>query len=351
MNMRRVVVPVLVCVAIAVAAVAPAFLEPDKVDVLAFVGMYTVVGAGLTLLMGFAGQVSLGQGGFFAIGAYTVGLLTVRLGWSAWPAFLVAPLVTAAVGYLIGLPLLRLRGHHLAVSTLAVAIIVVTLANNLRDITGGPIGLRVPRARLAIGDTAVGPEQVYVLIWIVAGLSLVVAANIVGSRPGRALRALAQHEGAAESVGVDVNRYRLAVFALAAGFAGAAGGLFALYFRFLVPDTFRPALSILFLIIVAVGGLGNVSGALIGSVSIVVLTEALRSVSTRPDLPARAPVVLQLMVYALVLVLIMRFMPRGLVPTLLDLIRRPFTRRGDTGTPPAPLPAAQGTPALGDAGD
>jgi len=339
LNARRVVVPVLVFLAIAGAAVSPAFLSPDKVDILAFVGMYTIVGAGLTLLMGFAGQVSLGQGGFFAIGAYAVGILTVRAGWSVWAALLVAPLVAVAFGYLIGLPLLRLRGHHLAVSTLAVAIIVMTLANNLRDFTGGPTGLRIPRARLTVGDTAVAPEQVYVLIWVVAALALIVAANIVGSRPGRALRALAQHEGAAESVGVNVARYRLIVFALAAGYAGMAGGLFAVYFRYLVPDSFRPALSILFLIIVAVGGLGNVWGALIGSVSIVTLTEVLKSVSTRPDLPARAPVVLQLMVYALVLVLIMRFMPRGLVPTLLDLARRPFARRDRTDTPAPPLPA------------
>lgn len=325
MPTRRIAPMVLVLIAAVIVAVLPRVLTPDKRDIVIFMGLYTIVCAGLTLLMGFAGQVSLGQGGFFAIGAYTVGLLTAKAHWNPWLALIAAPVVATAVGYLVGLPLLRLRGHHLAVATLAVGIIVYTLLNNLRGLTGGPIGLRGIK-QPSVGGTVLSGESFYYFIWIVAALSLVVAYNIVRSRPGRALRAIAQHEGAAESVGINVRLYRLIVFAIAATFAGAAGGLFAAYFKFLSPDSFRPSLSILFLIIVAIGGLGNIYGALLGSVSIVLLTEFLKRLSTRPDLPARAPVVLQSIIYALILVLIMLFMPGGLLPGIQRLLTRLIAR-------------------------
>lgn len=325
MTVRRVVGMTLAVVAAAVVVVLPRGLTPDKLDIVVTIGLYTIVAAGLTLLMGFGGQVSLGQAGFFALGAYTVGLLTARAQVDPWLALVVAPVVTMAVASVIGLPLLRLRGHHLAVATLAFGIIVYTLLNNLRDLTGGPVGLRGIR-QPSIAGRALAGESLYYFIWVVAALALVLCANIVRSRPGRGLRAIAQHEGAAESVGVNVRSYRLTVFAIAAAFAGAAGGLFATYFKFLSPDSFRPALSILFLIIVAVGGLGNVYGALVGSAAIVLLTEVLKRVSTQPDVPARAPVVLQGAVYAVILILIMLFMPRGLLPGLQRLWQRAITR-------------------------
>ncbi len=329
---RRVAVLVGVLIAAVVVAVLPRALTPDKRDIVMFVGLYTIVGAGLTLLMGFAGQVSLGQGGFFAIGAYTVGVLTAKAHWNPWLALIVAPVVTMAIGYVVGLPLLRLRGHHLAVATLAFGIIVYTLLNNLRGFTGGPVGLRGIK-QPSIGGTVLSGERFYYVIWIIAALSLVIAYNIVRSRPGRALRAIAQHEGAAESVGINVRLYRLTIFAIAALFAGAAGGLFASYFKFLSPDSFKPSLSILFLIIVAVGGLGNVYGALVGSAAIVLLTEFLKRLSTRPDLPARAPVVLQSLVYATILILIMLFMPGGLLPGIQQFIRTLIARVKGTRTP------------------
>jgi branched-chain amino acid transport system permease protein len=346
MAVRRVGIGLLVLAAAVIVAVLPRALTPDKRDIVIFMGLYTIVGAGLTLLMGFAGQVSLGQGGFFAIGAYTVGLLTAKAHWNPWLALVIAPVVTLAVGYVVGLPLLRLRGHHLAVATLAFGIIVYTLLNNLRGLTGGPIGLRGIK-QPSIGGTTLSGERFYDFIWIVAALALIVAWNIVRSRPGRALRAIAQHEGAAESVGINVRLYRLTIFAIAAMFAGAAGGLFASYFKFLSPDSFKPSLSILFLIIVAVGGLGNVYGALAGSVAIVLLTEFLKRLSTRPDIPARAPVVLQSIVYATILILIMLFLPRGLLPGISQFARHLIARlRGAQATE-----ARQNEAPLGDLAD
>ncbi|MDQ6603367.1 MAG: branched-chain amino acid ABC transporter permease [Chloroflexota bacterium] len=328
--MRRVVIGVLALVAAVIVVLLPRGLSADKRDIVIFIGLYTIVGAGLTLLMGFAGQVSLGQGGFFAVGAYTVGILTVKTHWNPWIALLVAPVVAMAVGYVVGLPLLRLRGHHLAVATLAFGIIVYTLLNNLRGLTGGPIGLR-GITQPTLGGKVLSGDGFYYFIWVIAALALIVAYNIVRSRPGRALRAIAQHEGAAESVGINVRLYRLTIFAIAATFAGAAGGLFASYFKFLSPDSFTPTLSILFLIIVAVGGLGNVYGALVGSASIVLLTEFLKQLSTRPGVPARAPVVLQSLVYATILVLIMLFMSRGLLPGIQQFVAHLIARfKGNT---------------------
>lgn len=187
MVVRRVVIGLLVLVAAGIVAVLPRALTPDKRDIVIFIGLYTIVGAGLTLPMGFAGQVSLGQGGFFAIGAYTVGLLTAKAHWTPWLALIVAPVVAMAVGFVVGLPLLRLRGHHLAVATLAFRIIVYTLLNNLRGLTGGPIGLRGIK-QPSIGGTVLSGDRFYDFIWIIAALSLVVAGNIVRSRPGRAPR-------------------------------------------------------------------------------------------------------------------------------------------------------------------
>ncbi len=346
MTVRRVGVGVLVLMAAVIVAALPRTLTADKRDIVIFIGLYTIVGAGLTLLMGFAGQVSLGQGGFFAVGAYTVGILTAKAHWNPWLALVIAPVVAMAAGYVVGLPLLRLRGHHLAVATLAFGIIVYTLLNNLRDLTGGPIGLRGIK-QPSIGGTVLSGDHFYYFIWIVAALSLVIAYNIVRSRPGRALRAIAQHEGAAESVGINVRRYRLTIFAIAATFAGAAGGLFASYFKFLSPDSFKPTLSILFLIIVAVGGLGNVYGALVGSIAIVLLTEFLKTISTRPGVPARAPVVLQSLVYATILVLIMLFMSRGLLPGIQQFVNNLIARLKGAQI----ADARQNEPPVGDLAD
>ncbi len=304
------------CAGVALAVVLLSYgLAPYQRDIAVFTALYAMVAVGLTLLMGFGGQISLGQGGFMALGAYTTGILAARHGMPILPAVILAPLVAALAGYVIGLPLLRLRGHHLAIATLAFAILVTVLLQNLSGLTGGPIGISGIPA-LSVAGVGLSGRAFYFLAWVVALLTLVLAHFLVHSRPGRALRALAENEEAAESLGVAVPLYRLHLFALAAALAGLAGGLYASYLGYISPDGFGVQLSILFLIMVVIGGLGSVWGALVGTVVIQLLTQGLQQLATHPGLPARAPVVLETVVYAVILVLIMLFLPSGLLPGL-----------------------------------
>lgn len=307
-------------VAPAVAALGPWYLQPYQVDIGTLTALYVVAGAGLALLMGYAGQISLGQGAFYALGAYGVGVLTVKYSVPLGPAVVGTLVGTTVLAYLVGWPVLRLRGHHLAMATLALAIIVHTLLINLRDLTGGAVGMAgIPMLRL--GDRPLTREEFYWLCWGVAFLVLLFVRNVVRSRPGRALQALASEEAGAGSLGVPVATYRLHVFALSALLGAGAGVLYVLSFRFLSPDAFTVQLSVFLLVVVAVGGLRDPYGALVGAVVVQVLTTWLHDLGTTPGLPERLPVVLNTLVYGSAIVLIMRFMPDGLVPELGRLLR------------------------------
>ena len=196
-------------------------------------GLYALVAIGLTLLMGFAGQVSLGQGGFFLIGAYTSGLLTVGLdpdtrlvdpdaGIDPLLAVAIAPLVSAAVALVIGIPLMRLRGHYLAFATLAFALIAWSLLYAQDRFTGGQYGVTVTKP-LTVGDHAVTGATHAAVVWGLVGLALLLSTNLVASRSGRALQAIAADEPAAAASGIDVAAVKLKLFVYAAALAGARG--------------------------------------------------------------------------------------------------------------------------------
>ena len=303
-------------------------------------GLYALVAIGLTLLMGFAGQVSLGQGGFFLIGAYTSGLLTVGLdpderlvdpeaGIDPLLAVAAAPLVSAAVALLIGIPLMRLRGHYLAFATLAFALIAWSLLYAQDRFTGGQYGVTVAK-QLTVGDRAITGATHAALVWGIVGLTLLLATNLVASRSGRALQAVAASEPAAAASGIDVAAYKLKLFVFAASLAGLAGGLFTFYAQFLGPEDFVIVLSLLFVVMVSIGGLGSAYGAVVGAVVIVWIEHELRELGTREsllgwDLPAQGPQILSLGVFGLLLILIMLFFPHGLLPAVLggiDAVRR-----------------------------
>lgn len=308
-------------VAPAIAALGPWYLDPYQVDIGTLTALYVVAGAGLALLMGYAGQISLGQGAFYALGSYGVGILTVKYSLPLGLAVVLTLVGTTVLAYVVGWPVLRLRGHHLAMATLALAIIVHTLLINLRELTGGAVGMAgIPMLR--VGDRALTREEFYWLCWAVAFLVLLFVRNVVQSRPGRALQALASEEAGAESLGVPVAAYRLHVFALSALLGAGAGVLYVLSFRFLSPDAFTVQLSVFLLVVVAVGGLRDPYGALVGAVVVQVLVTWLQDLGTTPGLPERLPVVLNTLVYGSAIILIMRFMPDGLVPALGLLVRR-----------------------------
>jgi branched-chain amino acid transport system permease protein len=298
-------------------------------------GLYALVAIGLTLLMGFAGQVSLGQGGFFLIGAYTSGLLTVGLdpatrlvdpeaGIDPLLAVAIAPLVSGAVALVIGIPLMRLRGHYLAFATLAFALISWSLLYAQDRFTGGQYGVTVAK-QLAVGDHAITGARHAALVWGLVGIVLLLSTNLVASRAGRALQAIAASEPAAAASGINVALYKLKLFVYAAALAGLAGGLFTFYAQFLGPEDFVIVLSLLFVVMVSIGGLGSAYGAVVGAVTIVWIEHELRELGTHErllgwDLPPQGPSILSLGAFGLLLVVIMLFFPHGLLPGIVGAL-------------------------------
>jgi len=324
-----------IAVATAVACWLPFQLERADVGLYDRMGLYALVAVGLTLLIGFAGQVSLGQGGFFLIGAYTSGLLTVGLdpdtrlvdptaGVDPLLAVAVAPLVSAAVALVIGVPLMRLRGHYLAFATLAFALIAWSLLYAQDRFTGGQYGVTVAKRLEVLGHDISGATHAAV-VWGLVGLAVLLSTNLVASRVGRALQAIAANEPAAAASGVNVAVYKLQLFVFAAGLAGLAGGLFTFYAQFLGPEDFVIVLSLLFVVMVSIGGLGSVYGAVVGAIVIVYAEHKLRELGTREtvlgwDLPPQGPSILSLGVFGLLLITIMLFFPRGLLPGIVGVI-------------------------------
>jgi branched-chain amino acid transport system permease protein len=301
------------------ALLAPIALDDSQLTVYVFIGLYAIVVAGLSLLMGYAGQVSLGQGAFFAAGAYAAALLTRYLELPPPLAILAACAGTALLAAIVGLPLLRLRGHYLAFATLAFQLIVLSAIAEARAVTGGDTGLT------GIPPLSAGPLRLegqyhsfvfaYV-VWALVALVLLLNHNLVRSRPGRALRALATSEDGALAAGVPVGRYKLQVFALSAGYAGLAGGVLAFFVGYIAPGTFPVLLSIQFLIMAAVGGAGSIWGPVVGAAAIYLLGQALQSAGTLPGMPLHAPAVFSYALYGVALILILLLLPQGVLPAL-----------------------------------
>ena len=308
----------------AVTLALPAVLDDSSLAVYILLGLAAMVTVGVSLLMGYAGQVSLGQGAFYAIGAYTAALLALN-GVPPLAGLIAAPVAAAAFALVIGTPLLRLRGHHLAFATLAMQLILLSLAGQL-DVTGGDIGLQaIPQ--FGIGSFEVGSASAYAyLTWAGLALVMLVTHNVITSRPGRALRALATSETAAASAGIPVGRYKLVVFALSAAFAGLAGGIYCFYTGYVAPGSFPVLISIQYIVMAVVGGLGTIWGAVVGATAITLLVQGLDRIASLPGMPTYAPSVLSYAVYALVLILVVLFLPRGLLPT--------FTRARRMEIPP-----------------
>lgn len=297
--------------------------------------IYGIVAVGLTLLIGHTGQFSLGHAGFLAIGAYSSAILTQRAGWPFVLALPAAGALTATVGFLLGLPALRLSGPYLAVATLGFGVAVPQLIVWRGELTGGSSGLRgLPPAALPIWyDGTVGLYNVvldsdrkfYYLALAVTAAALWLAANLVASHTGRAFGAIRDSEPAAQAMGVNLPRYKTLAFALSAGYAGVAGSLYAHLLRGVNPESFSLFLSIEFLTIIVVGGLGSVWGALGGALFLTAV----------PELFGRLPVLrepenenLYLVVFGALLILTVRFLPQGLAGALRER-RRPRWRSGD----------------------
>jgi branched-chain amino acid transport system permease protein len=297
---------------VAVSLSLAALVDESALSVGVLLALTAIVTVGVSLLMGHAGQVSLGQGAFYACGAYAAGVLSSR-GYPPLLGLLAAPAAAATAAIVIGIPLLLLRGHYLAFGTLATHLICLSLIGEMSSLTGGDVGLQgIPSLRIGsiVFDSA--RDYAYLSAFALFGV-IIVARNVLDSRPGRGLRALSSSEVAAASSGVAVGRYKLAVFALSAAFAGLAGGIYAFYLGYLAPGSFPVLLSIEYVVMAAVGGLGTISGGVLGTAIVVLLVHALSRAATASGMPSAAPVILSYAVYAALLVAAVLFLPKGVV--------------------------------------
>lgn len=275
--------------------------NPYYVGVLVFFGINAIITTGLSLLMGYAGQISLGQAAFYGIGAYTSGVLTAKLGMPVWIGFITAVLLTAMIAYIVGIPTLRLKGHYLAMATLGLGEIVHIVFNELLSLTGGPSGFgNIPLIKI-LGIELNNDFLYYVLVWAVFSFIFFISLNLIDSRIGRALRAIHKSETTALTLGINIAKLKLQVFILSAVYASIAGFLYAHYVTFLSPGTFSLNFSVLLVTMVAVGGMENIWGALIGTGVLTLLPEYLRIFKDY-----------DILIYGVILISIMLFRPEGL---------------------------------------
>jgi branched-chain amino acid transport system permease protein len=281
-----------------------------RVASLVWVSAFAAIG--LNILMGQAGQVSLGHAGFFGIGAYAVAIGPAHLGLPSWAAVFIGAAISALLAYLVGRPILRLRGHYLAIGTLGFGVLVALVITTERQWTGGPDGMSV--AKLTVfGWRASGSETWY---WI-TGAALVagtwLALNLAETPTGRAFRALHDSEIAARVAGVDVARFKLQAFVTAAVYASLAGSMLAMMNGFINPDQAGFLHSIELVTMVVLGGLGSVAGSIIGAAVLVALPQVLTMFQEYEHLLLGA-----------IIIITMIFMRDGIVPTL----SRRFARVG-----------------------
>ena len=302
----------------AVAALPLVVSTSYALTLLNIIGLYAIVTLGL-ILLGCAGQISLGQAAFYGLGAYGSALLSRGLGWSPWLTIPLAVLGVAGVAYVVGLPTLRLAEHFFVLATLGFGIIVNVLMVQLVGLTGGATGLRdIPPLRVG-GLALTADRQYYYVIWAIAAGAFLAARNVTAHRTGRALRAILSSEVGAAALGIDVPRYKMQVFILSAAYAALAGALYAHYIRFISPSPFALYASLFFLIMAVVGGLTSIWGGLAGAAAITILDQLIRA-----EIPRIFPRVggeYQTAIYGILLVLIMIFFPSGIVRGTLDLRR------------------------------
>ncbi len=287
-------------------------------SVLVVIGIHTIVVVGLCLLMGYAGQISLGQAAFYGLGAYTSGILTSTYAVSPWLAMLAGAVLTGLTAYIMGRPIFRLKEHYLALATLGLGLIIHVVFVEEVELTGGPSGLMKSIPYLTLGNLQLDNEfKYYFLVWSLALAAIVLANNIVHSRIGRALRSIHGSEFAAQSLGVNTEKFKIQVFALSAVYASIAGSLYTHYITFISPSPFNLNVSIQFVVMAAVGGLASVWGPVFGVTAITVLTEGLKPIVAQLFPQAGGEV--EIVIYGFILVIVMILLPEGLTAGLLNI--------------------------------
>jgi branched-chain amino acid transport system permease protein len=309
---------------------APVLLAEYLLAQLTFILIYGVVGLGLMLLSGYTGLFSIGHAAFFGVGAYSQAVLT-GMGWPFPLALVVGAGLSAAVGVVVGLPALRVKGIYLGIATLSFGFIVEEVFARWESVTGGNAGKTVGAVKM-FGWTADTGTSFYYVCLVIAVLATLACLNLLRSPTGRAFVAIRDSEISAQSMGIHLARYKTLSFAISAALAGIGGALYAHQIRFLSPDQFNIIQSIDLLLMVVIGGLGSIHGAFLGAIFLIGLPQAISAVKDfLPESIGQAPG-LKAVVYGAVLIAFVLFEPLGLygrwlkVRTYLQLF--PFYRKG-----------------------
>ena len=287
----------------AAALAAPFFLKGNYLlNVLVFVGINTMLAVGLNLLLGYTGQISLGHAAFFGMGAYISGIITSRFPVDPFLIMVLAAFCAGVLAFVIGFPILKLKGHYLAMATLGFGIIMYIIFNETVDWTGGPSGLSgIPNLR--IGSMVFDSDlNNYYLVWVFTLAVMLLSINLSRSRIGRALRAINDSEVAARVMGVKARILKVQIFTVSAVISAVAGSLYAHIMTFIAPSSFGFNFSVELLTMVVIGGLGSIYGSFLGAAILTMLPEFLRVFRD-----------FDIIIYGLMLILITMFMPGGLI--------------------------------------
>lgn len=302
------------CILVFLILICPILLSPYQLSILNEMGIAVIGALGLNLLTGYTGQISLGHGAFLAIGAYTSALLTGKLGISFFLSLPLAGLTAAGLGMIVGIPSLRLKGLYLALGTLAFGFIVEYIIFHW-DLTQGDMGMAVKRIR--IGDFIIKTErQFFYLIMIFSGLATLFAKNIVRTKIGRSFIAIRDRDIVAEVMGIPLAKYKVMAFGVSSFYAGVAGCLMAHYQRWIVPGSFDITLSIAYIAMIILGGLGTIPGSIFGAILITGIPYAIIYLTDlfKDSYPALSGLIVdfKLGIFGLIIVLTLLFEPLGL---------------------------------------
>jgi branched-chain amino acid transport system permease protein len=279
---------------------------------------------GLNLLTGFNGQISLGHSAFYAVGAYTAAILMDKLDMPYYATLPIAAVVCFIVGYLFGLPALKLEGHYLALATFALALSVPQILKYkwLEDLTGGVQGIVLSKPEVPFGLPLNEDQWLYYYCLVVMVLLYWAAANILNSRSGRAMMAIRDQYMAADTMGIDTALYKTVTFGISAAYTGIAGALSASAIAFVAPDSFNFFLSIKFLIGLVVGGVGSLAGSVVGGIFYVLVDNSAQALSTfaKNDLGLQFDLSAYT-VFGIILIVLMYLMPMGIVGGVYYLVR------------------------------
>ncbi len=280
-----------------------------NLSVAIFAGINALLALGLCILMGYAGQISLGQAGFYGIGAYISAILSLKFGLPVILSVVVASGVAAIAATILAVPALRLKGHYLAVATLGFGEIIHIILNEFGP--GGPSGFGdIPRFNI-FGYVFDSSISFFYLTWGFVALIMLFSINLINSRIGRALRAMHDSEVACRAMGLDIVSLKIKVFVLGAVYASIAGSLYAHYVTFLSPSTFTLFHSVLIVMMAVIGGINNLWGGILGAIIITVLPELLRQFEE-----------FDVLVYGLILTLCLLFFRKGLVPIIAEKLKK-----------------------------